>query len=63
MHPDLAEGTVAKFCGGLEGTVSAGYPCPSSPLAEELVPTNYLPILAPEYPAERVVDLGTTLES
>ena len=62
MHLDLAEGMVAKFCGGLVGTISAGFPHPSSPPAEETVPDDCPPIPAPGYPVERVVDLETTLE-
>ena len=63
MHPDLAEGTIAKFYGVLVETISAGFPCPSSPPAEETVPKDCPPISAPEYLMECVVDLETTLES
>ena len=63
MHLDLAEGTVAKLCGGLVGTVSVGFPRPSSPPAKEIVPDDCRPIPAPKYLAECVIDLQSMLES
>ena len=63
MHPDLTEGMVTKFCGGLVETLTASFPHPSSPPAEKTVLDDYPFIPALEYPAERIVDLETTLES